>query len=388
MAFKKFSADHIFDGYTMLDETQVLVTDKKGIVQNIIHRSDAGDDVQQLKGILTPGFINAHCHLELSHMKGMIPEHTGLIDFVFNVMSKRHFTEEHILPAIEKADQEMWENGIVAVGDICNNVLTIPTKLKSQIRYHNFIEVSGFPPAVAAARFEKAREILAAYNSTLSTQHNVLTPHAPYSVSPELFDLINNETAGRVITIHNQETKEENDFFLNKTGDFLRLYETIGVDISFFNASKKTSLQTWLPNFNNGQSVILVHNVHTSNEDIAFIKHSTHNTQHATAFCLCPNANLYITDTLPDVNKFIQQDCSIVLGTDSLASNHQLSILEEIKTLKKNFPDLSLQTLLQWASSNGARALRLNDVLGSFEKGKQPGIVLLQEDLSGVSRLF
>ena len=104
-----------------------------------------------LKGILSPGFINCHCHLELSHMKGMIPEGTGLIEFVTQVMKDRHLPEDEILQAIEKARIEMLSGGIVAVGDICNNKLTLPQKVKERIIYHNFIEASGFVPGMADA---------------------------------------------------------------------------------------------------------------------------------------------------------------------------------------------------------------------------------------------
>jgi cytosine/adenosine deaminase-related metal-dependent hydrolase len=69
---------------------------------------------------------------------------------------------------------------------------------------------------------------------------------------------------------------------------------------------------------------------------------------------------------------------NIVLGTDSLASNDQLSILAEIKTLQQNFNELDLATLLKWATSNGSKALQMNDKLGSFEKGKQPGVILIE----------
>jgi cytosine/adenosine deaminase-related metal-dependent hydrolase len=113
-------------------------------------------------------------------------------------------------------------------------------------------------------------------------------------------------------------------------------------------------------------------------KDIEFIKLSTSNLQLSTFFCLCPNANLYIINTLPDVNMLVENDCMIVLGTDSLASNHQLSIVEEIKTLHQNFPAIPLELMLQWATINGAKALQMEGRLGSFEKGKQPGIVLIE----------
>ncbi len=74
----------------------------------------------------------------------------------------------------------------------------------------------------------------------------------------------------------------------------------------------------------------------------------------------------------------MEQNCNIVLGTDSLASNHQLNILEEIKTLHKNFPEIKLETMLQWATINGAKALQMDNTLGSFEINKKPGVVLIE----------
>jgi len=380
--YRKFSADHIFTGYGLLQQ-HVLITDVKGVVIDMIDEREAGDDVEKLNGLLSPGFINCHCHLELSHMRGHIPKHTGLVDFVLTVINERHYEEKEILAAIENAETEMLQDGIVAVGDICNNILTIPQKTKGRLRYHNFIEASGFPPAVAEARFKRAVDLYDSYTASLPA--NSIAPHAPYSVSPEMFRMIDAFPGNNLLTIHNQEIAEENELFEKGSGDLLRMYATMGIDISFFNPSGKSSLQTVSPYFKKGQSLILVHNVCTRKDDLAFIKLQTHpersrrtNLKPQTFFCLCPNANLYISNLLPDVNMLMQQGVDIVLGTDSLASNDQLSILEEIKTLQENFPGLALTTLLKWSSINGARALQMDKMLGSFEKGKQPGIVLIE----------
>ncbi len=362
----------------MLPEGNVLITDKTGVVTDIVSVAEAGDNIEFFTGILSPGFINAHCHLELSHLKGLIPEKTGLMEFVFKIITERHFADEQILAAIETAENEMLQNGIVAVGDICNNTLTIPQKKKQNLHYHNFIELSGFVPAFAQDRLDKSKAILDQYKETNNDQQSTLSPHAPYSVSPQLFELINNATANNIVTIHNQETIAEEDFIKNKTGDFLNLYQKLGIDISFFNSTGKSSLQSWRPCLNNNQSLILVHNVTTTAQDVEFIKLSTFNFQLSTFFCLCPNANLYITNTLPEVDMLIQQQCNIILGTDSLASNHQLNILEEIKKLHTHFPNVQLETMLKWATINGAQALGMNTKLGSFKKGKQPGVVLIE----------
>lgn len=362
----------------MLPAGNVLITDNKGVVIDIVSLTDAGEDVAQFNGILCPGFINAHCHLELSHLKGVIPEKIGLIEFVFKVITQRDFATEDILTAIGVAEQEMLQTGIVAVGDICNTAITVGQKAKKGLRYHNFIEVAGFVPASAQDRFDKANAILEQYRPTINYQRSTFSPHAPYSVSPQLFEFINNATANNIVTIHNQETQAEDEFFKNRTGDFLNLYSKLGIDISFFDPTGKSSLQSWLPYLNNDQSLILVHNVTTTAADVEFTKRVTNNKPQTTNFCLCPNANLYISNTLPDISMLMENNCNIVLGTDSLASNHQLNILEEIKTLQINFAQLQLETILQWATINGARALQMDNTLGSFEKGKCPGIVLIE----------
>ena len=202
---------------------------------------------------------------------------------------------------------------------------------------------------------------------------NSIVPHAPYSVSSALFRLVAGFPGNHVLTIHNQETEAENEFYLSGKGDFLRLYQQMGLDVSFFRGTGKRSLASYLPYFYRNQSLILVHNVATGEEDLR-----AGGAGGATLyFCLCPNANRYISDRLPDVEMLVRNGCTIVMGTDSLASNHQLSILEEIKTLEQAFPLLGVERLLQWATYNGARALQLDGMLGSFAPGKQPGVVLI-----------
>src|SRR6476646_6532117 len=138
MAFRKLSATAIFDGRELL-KNHVLVIAEEGSVEELRPLS-SDDEAEMLEGILSPGFINCHCHLELSHMKGRIPEKTGLVNFVFRVVTERHHSEEEIMNAIEIAENEMLQGGIVAVGDICNNDLTFKQKKKNLLRYYNFIE--------------------------------------------------------------------------------------------------------------------------------------------------------------------------------------------------------------------------------------------------------
>jgi cytosine/adenosine deaminase-related metal-dependent hydrolase len=162
MAHRKLKADKIFDGRSFITGS-VLVVDEKAIVESIIPESEAGEGIETFKGILTPGFINCHCHLELSHMKGRIPAGTGLVDFVFKVVTERHHGADEIKEAIANAENEMIENGIVAVGDICNNDTTVSQKEKCRLEYYNFIEASGWLPSIAETRFERAKAIYDEY---------------------------------------------------------------------------------------------------------------------------------------------------------------------------------------------------------------------------------
>ena len=84
----------------------------------------------------------------------------------------------------------------------------------------------------------------------------------------------------------------------------------------------------------------------------------------------------------------IENNLAIVFGTDSLASNHQLSLAAEMRTIRDNFPSVKIEQLLGWATINGAKALQLDNILGSFEKGKKPGVVLTGATFSAAGRLL
>lgn len=385
MAFQKIQATQLFDGQQFLDPSTVLILDDDGVIQALVSASDAGDDIRCLDGILSPGFINCHCHLELSHMKDQIDEQTGLVGFVSRVMTQRFSPEELILEAIDNAESAMLRNGIVAVGDICNTTNTLAQKKKGRLYYHNFIEVSGSNPAVASQRFSAALEVFRQFGSEYSipVSSNSLVPHAPYSVSDPLWELLQTFPGNHLLTIHNQETPAENELFLAGTGEFLDLYRAIGFDPAQFKPSGTSSLASILPRFLKNQTVLLVHNLCTNAEDVQLVNNATADFY----WCLCPNANWYISRKLPDTSLFASREDRIVLGTDSLASNYQLSILSEIQRLLIHEPQLPLQRLLRWATSNGARALELDALLGSFEPGKKPGVICLSENLSTVERI-
>lgn len=376
MRYRKFKADFIFDGRKILEKGKVLITNEKGIIESIVNEAEAGDDVQIFRGLLSPGFINCHCHLELSHMKNVIESGTGLVDFLITVVGKRGFEKEIIAEALVAADAEMYENGIVAVGDVCNTADTLPVKLKSKINYYNFIETIGFTEERAAVLFERFQQLYSDF-ITAGLLNTSIVPHAPYTISGVMFKLINDFSAGKIVSIHNQETRAENELYRENAGDFFRLYRHLNIDTAFFQAHSKSSLQSYLTLLNKAKALLLIHNTFTTQQDIDFALRESKVNEQDLFWCFCPNANLYIENKFPDIELFAKSNCNIILGTDSYSSNQSLNILEEMKTLQKHFPFLETERLLQWATLNGATALEMDNIAGSFEKGKQPGIVLI-----------
>lgn len=379
MHYQKLKADKIFDGNTF-QENKVLILEPDGTIAGLIAAEEAGDDIKVYNGILTPGFINCHCHLELSHLKNVIPPHTGLIEFLCAVVTKRGFPADFIQQEIEKAEKEMEENGIVAVGDIGNTADTASIKSSSRIRWQNFVEVLSFTDAKAAENIDHYQQVATQMENALknnATPHRTsLVPHAPYSISPQTFQRINQLTANQIISIHNQEHPAEDVLYQTGGGDYLKLFKIFGMDASPFPVTGKTSIRSVLPYFNNGQTVLLVHNTCMTEPDISWANEYAAANDIQLVYCICINANLYIENKCPPLDLFIKHNCRMVLGTDSYSSNWQLNMAKEIAAIQKHFPQLPVETVLQWATANGASALQWEDALGSFEKGKKPGVVL------------
>ncbi|SDG17274.1 Cytosine/adenosine deaminase [Pedobacter terrae] len=370
---KYFSADWIFPVSSLPIKNGVVAVTPDGEIKEVFAEKDYLNlDLEIIKynGVIVPGFVNTHCHLELSHMLGQIPEQTGLVEFVQHIIKSRNGDASRIDLAMQQADQQMFDNGIVAVGDISNQISSKKIKEKSKIYYHTFIEALGFNPERAAVIMDHLKEI----KNDFEPLHATIVPHAPYTVSPELFELIRQEAekSNAFISVHNQETVDENVFFESKTGGFLKLYEFLGMDIDFFDPTNKTSLKTWLP-YIKKQKTLLVHNTVTNKADVEFAKQSNPNLY----WCLCPQANLYIENALPDVDLLMDETVNITLGTDSLASNHQLNILSEMQTLQK-YKQVPFEKLLSWGTINGAKFLELDQQMGTIEVGKKPGLNLIQ----------
>lgn len=388
MAYCKFQADQLFTGYRFLDGPHTLVTDEKGTILDMI-AGEADDSTQRFSGILMPGHVNTHCHLELSHLRNRILPGQGLTRFISSVMQLPQPEQQERAQHMASADREMYRNGIVATGDISNGLYSMEQKANSPIRWYNFLEVINLDDAKAEEQVKRYRRMEDEFIQVLPPgSAAALSPHAIYSVSPRTFALINENTSGKTIAIHNQECADEDELFIKGKGSFIDFYRGIGRPSVPFPVPGKSSIRTWLPYFNNEQTVVMVHNTYMPEEDILFANTYASQNGLKLIYCLCPNANQYIEERLPPVDLFIKHNCTVALGTDSYGSNEQLSITSEMAAIRKSFPHIEIATLLQWATLNGAKALQWDNEIGSFEKGRRPGVVLLQNDLSTSRRVI
>ncbi len=376
---RKITADLIFPVSLKPIRNGVIIVDDSGKILKLDDKRNYDEnELEYYEGVIIPGFINTHCHLELSHMKGKVDTGKGLIAFITDVVTQRGAEAEEIQAAIARHEAEMIENGIVAVGDISNLTDTFAQKAKGNLHYYTFVEFFDlFQEANAQVEFDKFKAVYDALETSEKSKKSIV-PHAPYSVSKPLFKMLNNvNEVGVTISIHNQELAAENELFEHKTGGFIDFYKGFGMSTEAIEKTGQTAIHYALEQMSPEYKTLFVHNTKTSLEDIkAAQKWGGEKVYWAT----CPNANLYIENSLPDYRHFLDTNANVTIGTDSLTSNWQLSILDEMRIISKYQSYIPFDILLRWATLNGAEALGFDDKLGSIEVGKTPGLNLLNLD--------
>ena len=322
-----FSADIIFPIHRSPIRNGILLTDDHGKILGLIDPSqeEIPDSlpIEKFKGILCPGFVNTHCHLELSHLKGRMTQRKTLPFFISEIIGKRNAEKEMIIQAMNESDAEMYREGIVSVGDISNSSDSIDIKKDSKIQYYTFIELFDIFPDRAEKVFDGGLSLLKEF--TDSGMDASLVPHAPYTVSERLMKMIylEAERANGLLSIHNQETASENEMFENGTGALIEKLKDLTGAYTAWNPLGISSLKSLIGMFPSDIPTQLVHNTFTSNDDIVYALKKIPDLY----WCLCVNANLYIENIFPDINLMKDKKCKITIGTDSYASNTSLSVL-------------------------------------------------------------
>lgn len=364
---RKISAHYIFPVSSKPLKKGIIVFDDDGKIIDLIDtKGDLKETsgVEFFNGIIVPGFVNTHCHLELSYLKDIIPRKTGHAEFIKQIVKNIQSIEPDI-QKIKNADIEMQREGIVAVGDISNRDISFEVKNNSPIYYHTFIEIADFfDDHIAKNEITKAKKL------SNSIKNSSIVAHAPYTSSPE-FIANTAKLSSDVYSIHNQEVATEDEMCKSAMGEMFELMSKRSI-LKNFKPTGKTSLQSYLHKITREDfNIILIHNLFSTDEDLLFAEKKSKNIY----WSLCPNSNIYIQNKLPNIKNFINNNCKITLGTDSLSTNSRLSIIEEMK----NFKEIDFNKVLKWATINGAKALKVENKFGSIEIGKTPGLNLISE---------
>jgi cytosine/adenosine deaminase-related metal-dependent hydrolase len=381
---KYFSSQYVITNSGLPLKRAIISAEDDGTIINIEDTNGLLSEKHSVEfhnGIIIPGFVNCHCHLELSYLKGLIAEGSGLGDFIKQVRNSREEKNDIYLSSIESADSCMYNEGIVLCADVCNTSITFGIKNKSRIRYLNLLEVFGIDPEKAGKRMDELVKL--AHSALEMNLSFFMVPHSAYSISESLFRLLKAKSGeNKVTSVHFMESSGEKIFLENHSGPFMTSYEQSGL-LPQRLETVKDHVEMVLNYITSSGNLILVHNTFTDRKTIKKVM-----SRNNVFWCLCPNSNIYIEKTVPPLDTLIDEGCEIVIGTDSLASNNKLSILDELKTLQVSFPNVSIEVLVKWATLNGAKALGSENRFGRIEPGKNPGLLLLQNvDLQNMKLL-
>lgn len=362
------SAEPIRNGYVEYDEDgTVLATGPCA----------PGEEVAS--GALVPGFVNAHCHVELSHLHKKFVKGSGMAGFIDQINALRDWAgRERKQELVKEWMDRMWADGVCAMADISNDDSSFDIKSSHPMYTRTFLEVFGSEPEMCDGVMADVTELQKVADE--AGIDAAPTPHSCYTMSPQLLSA--SAAAGLergYLSYHSQESQEEEDLLLTGTG---AMYENrVRNGMSTPPVTGESSLKYFIQRLADARKapydghILLVHNVCLQQEDIDAAKKVMNNVWWA----VCPLSNIFIHNALPPIQLMRKNGLAIALGTDSLSSNDDLDMVAEMYCLHRNFPEVPMSEILTWASLNGARFLSKDKELGTLEKGKKPGIVRIYD---------
>ncbi len=374
MAVKQITAKYV---YTLADSEPI----RNGFVEyddqsgEILAVGACSADEEVSEGALTPGFVNAHCHVELSHLHKKFVKGSGMAGFIDQINALRDWAgREKKQELVKEWMDKMWKDGVSAMADISNDDSSFDVKAAHNMYTRTFLEVFGSEPQMCEGVMTDVTALQAVADE--AGIDAAPTPHSCYTMSPQL--LSESAAAGLkrgYISYHSQESQEEEDLLLTGTG---AMYENrVRNGMSTPPVTGESSLKYFIQRLAQAhdapydEHILLVHNVCLSQDDVDAAKKVMNNVWWA----ICPLSNIFIHNALPPIPLMRKNGLSIALGTDSLSSNDDLDMVAEMICLHANFPEVPMTEILTWASLNGAKFLSKEGELGSLEKGKKPGIV-------------
>lgn len=383
MGAKRITAEFVYtlDGREPIRNGYVEYDEADGAILSLGACAE-GEDV--MPGALVPGFVNGHCHVELSHLYKKFRKGTGMAGFIDQINELRDWAGNDVKARLVKEWMDkMWQDGVSAMADISNDNSSFEVKKAHNMYTRTFLEVFGSEPEMCEGVMTDVIALKAEADATGIDA--APTPHSCYTMSPQLLSA--SAAAGLAdgfLSYHSQESQEEEDLLLTGTGAMYENRKRSGMSTP--PVTGESSLKYFIDRLAAAkpapydEHILLVHNVCLAQGDIDAAKKVMKNVYWA----VCPLSNIFIHNALPPIPLMRENGLSVVVGTDSLSSNDDLDMVKELYCLHSNFPEVPMSQLLEWACLNGARFLKKDDVLGSLTVGKKPGIVRISNvDVEG-----
>lgn len=313
-------------------------------------------------GVISPGTINAHTHIELSFLEGKLDTSSGFRKWVKDLIALRNDTScDDILFSAREALLRAAANGTAYFADISTLGLSGDIFKGTGIHGTGFHEYLGNTDSFTHKGFQEDSGNLA-----LS-----FAAHAPHTTSPELIRLLKKMTSSMnlPLSIHLDESDDEREFITKANGEW-----------ADFLTSRYIEWKSWpLPSVSpvfylDGLGVIdrltlCVHVCGAGRNDLQVLK------ERQASICICPRSNMNLHGVLPDIKTMISLGINPCIGTDSLASSETLSVFDEIRFLADRFSCLDSKTLFRMATENGAECLGVSHLFGTLENGREAFLV-------------
>ena len=376
----------IENGAVVVSENRIQ---EVGKFKSISHDSDNVIDLGQ--GALIPGLVNAHTHLEFSNIETPLG-HPGIrfTDWIRLIVSCRNKANQddtnqgdtnhsNKMQRIKRGIEESVRAGVSAIGEIA----TAPFRVEdyssdSPICLVTFLEqlgrdVDSFP--------DKRIELDAHFSLKGENEGHTFcaSPHAPYSVHPELLKQICEQarTQNRSVAMHIAETIAERELLEHRTGDFVELLKDFGVWNPETFASGCSILET-LQTLSQVSNVLLIHGNYLSDIELNFIASQSK----TMSVVFCPRTHRFFGHSKYPLEKLRKRNINVAVGTDSRASNPDLDLFEELKLIADSFPGIGIGQILKMGTFNGAKALGCERKLGSISIGKEAAFSFIESDAS------
>lgn len=349
-----------------IEDGAVAISDERiidvGRFTDVSKRNSREEVVDLSEQVLLPGLINAHCHLDYTCLRGRILRQNSFTDWIRAINAeKANLTAEDYVASINEGFAKAKRFGTTTIA----NLTAFPelvSQVQSPIRTWWFAELMDVRQPLSAENLNAL-----SIQVSRATKSWGLAPHAPFTASADLYRCCE-EIAQRenvLLTTHLAESREEMSMFRDGKGELYDFLREIGRDMTdcgqatplkhFVGRLGETSLPVWL----------LVHVNELSESDFDLLAQTTVNS----SVVHCPRSHGYFRHSPFQLQKLRELGFNICLGTDSLASNDDLSLFAEMRVFQREFPDVRPEEVLEMVTVNAARALREQDSLGRIRRG-------------------